>query len=654
MLPRVLVTRAPLFLACCAGLFAGALALACESSEQIGELAPRAEDASTPPVTFPPVAEDASTPTALSWRLHAPTVPCSIYAMDEERSDALFLGCNGGRVYRFDGVRADLSLELEDTRLVSLLWAGPDGSVWAGAQSGYDAKATTELHRFDGTTWSKVVTGGERITSLTGTSATDVWITTPSQIRRWNGAAFAPSYTATAGELRACTFAAADMGWCTGTSGLAVSWNGASWTPMTAVPWSASAEVFGVEVNPFDSVPTFFWGEPVKGPNGENAEIHVATWKADAFQPRTAKVPSFTSFRVPRKRTGHVVVNGRLYMLLLVEEQYGQALVHDPYEDVFRSLCAPALASSAGSAKTRIGGFDGLLATVVGSGQSQLALSTQTTTFEPHELSVAPSGAVWARVEDTTACGSITDRLVRYEDGQWRDVAGPQPVQSGRSLAAIAFDQAYTLTAAEGILGEYKAGTWADRGTFDNAWSLWAKKQDDVWIGGYTDELAHFDGKTITTLVPKGAGRQVKQVVEAAGVVWMVALGYTQDDTDVHVYRFANGKREEWNLGIESYGTHVSALDATHVWLSGRPAKAWNGTTWKDLPFDASNVWARTEDEVYFTFGGDIFRWDGKTKERVYHGFVGIRGIDGSRDRGIAIGPGGLTIELGVFPVGTK
>lgn len=618
----------------------------------MGELAEVEAGAPAAPAEFPPVAPDAAPPAALTWRLRSPLVPCSVHAMGETRADALFVGCNGGLVYRFDGVRADVSLALDESRVVSLLWASPSGEVWAGAQSGWSATSTTEIHRWDGTAWKKIPLGAERITSLTG-AGTDVWITTKSEIRRWNGASFVTSYVAPAGELRSCAFASATRGFCTGTAGLAVTWDGVAWTPMTSPPWTDADEVLGVELGPFDGVPVFFWARPAKGPNGEDAEVHVATWKTNAFQPRAAKVFSFTSFEVPRRRTSHAVVNARTSYLLAIEEQYGKALIWDPVDDVFRSLCGPVLAFSAGEAKTRVGGHDGLLATVVGSGDAQLALSTTTPPFDPRDLSVAPGGAAWARIEDTTACGSVTDRLVRYQDGQWRDVAGPQSVQSGRGLAALAEDQAFTLTVVDGELVEQRAGAWSSRGAFDGAWSLSAKRPDDVWIGGYHDELAHFDGKAITTVAPRGLGRQVEQVVADEGVVWMVARGYTQADTDVHVYRFADGKREAWNMGVESYGTHVAAVDGG-AWVSGSPAQAWDGTSFRALPFDASNVWARAKDEVYFTFGGDIFRWDGKTRTRVYHGFMPIRAIEGARERAFAVGNGGLTIELGSFPPGTK
>ena len=644
--------RAAVVLVCTGAL---ASALACESSVRVGELAASPDAGPTEPATIPPGAAPDAGPASLTWKLHGPSVPCSIHAMSEERSDALFLGCNGGRVYRFDGVRADMSLELEDTRLVSLLWASPGGHVFAGAMSGYGAAATTDLHHFDGTLWSKLPIPAERITSLTGTSPTDVWFTTPSTIRRWDGARATVSFTATTGELRACTFATATEGYCTGTKGLGVRWDGASWTPLAGAPWSASAEVFGVELDTFEATPTFFWGEPASGPHGEDAEVHAATWKGGAFRVAAAHVPSFTRSTTPRRRTGRASVSGRSYFLLSLAEQYGQALVFDPRADAFRELCAPALAFSAGTAKTRVGGYDGLLATLVGSGADQLALTSEARGFEPRDLSVATDGATWARVEDTAVCGSVTDRLVRFEDGAWRDVAGPEPVQSGRALAALGFEGAYTLTVADGILGEYRSGAWSERGAFEGAWSLWAKRPDDVWIGGYDDGVAHFDGKSLTTVLPSRKGRQITQVVaDASGVVWMVALGDTQADTNVHAYRLADGKREEWDLGIESYGTHVSAIDRDHAWLSGEPAKAWNGAGWTSLPFDASNVWARSKGEVYFTFGGDVFRWNGVTRERVYRGFIPITAIDGSPGRAMAIGPGGLTLELGAFPPPTK
>ena len=65
------------------------------------------------------------------------------------------------------------------------------------------------------------------------------------------------------------------------------------------------------------------------------------------------------------------------------------------------------------------------------------------------------------------------------------------------------------------------------------------------------------------------------------------------------------------------------------------------------MPFDASGVWARKPDEVWFTKGGDIHIWNGEKLERAYHGFVPISYIDGAGDRAFAVGPGGLTLELG-------
>jgi hypothetical protein len=90
--------------------------------------------------------------------------------------------------------------------------------------------------------------------------------------------------------------------------------------------------------------------------------------------------------------------------------------------------------------------------------------------------------------------------------------------------------------------------------------------------------------------------------------------------------------------------------DPAHVYRSGYPAKAWDGAKWKELPFEANDVWARSASEVYFTDRGDIWKWDGAERARVFHGFIPITAISGSKDRGFAVGPGGLTLEFAAWP----
>ena len=139
-----------------------------------------------------------------------------------------------------------LSLQIDDASVFSLLWMAPDGQVWAGAQSGYDANATTQLYRFDGKSWAKQGSATERLMALTGVDAANVWAATSTELLRSDGKGFVRTYVAPAGEFRACAFAAADRGYCVGTAGLAVVWDGLTWRPMTGAPWSGDAEVFGV------------------------------------------------------------------------------------------------------------------------------------------------------------------------------------------------------------------------------------------------------------------------------------------------------------------------------------------------------------------------------------------------------------------------
>lgn len=627
----------------------GAGFFACDSSVRVGELRP---DASAPtPLTPPPDAGDAGARIA-SWRMHAPSVPCSIYAMDEAREDDLYLGCNGGRIYRFDGVRARLAYEIEDTAVFSLLWVAPDGQVWASAQASWERTATSQLHHFDGTRWSKVGDASKRITSVAGVGTSDVWIATETQILHHENGALVPVYTAPSGSFRGCSFTKPDDGICVGTAGLAVAWDGTTWTPIAGAPWSNAAEVFGVERDGFTKKTTFFYGEPLQHANGDHA-CRVASFAGGTFTSYQASIPCFADFRIARKRTGRVIANAISFMLLAVDESYGGALVFDLGGDTVQDLCGGVLAFSSGLANTRAGGLYGFLGTIVGAAGRSVALSaTNGSSLDFKDLSVAPDGTAWARVEDTTACGSITDRVVRLENAAWTPVPGPQGAQSGRALAAAARDRAYTADIARDMLLAHAAGAWTDAAPVDDAWSLWAAKPDDVWIGGTQENFGHFDGKTFTWVKGPGRRRQVEQILGAGGDVWMVQLGVTSGDTDEHLVHFANGTITEVNLGVQFAGAQVrlSALDAAHVYRSGTPAQVWDGTKWKRLAFDANGVWARSPEEIYFTDRGDIWRWDGTTRTRVYHGFVPIMRIDGGAGRGFAVGPGGLTIELAEWP----
>ena len=624
---------------------------ACDSSVRVGEL--RADAGAPPPDTLTPPVDPADAGIRIaSWRRHAPLVPCTVYAMAEVRADDLYVGCNGGRIYRFDGVNARLAYEVDDESLFSLLWVAPDGQVWAGAQKGYAADAPTQLHHFDGTKWSTIGGATKRITSIAGAGTSGVWISTETQILHQEGDVLVPKLTTTKGAFRACTFAAPDKGTCVGTEGLAVAWDGATWSPVTGAPWSAVAEVFGVEYDSLEKSITYLYGEPITHPNGDHA-CRIARASNGAFSNHQASTPCFARSRIARKRTGSVYVNARKLVLLAIDETYGDGLVFDPGADTVTPLCGRVLAFSAGLANTRAGGLYGLLATLVGAGGGQVALdATVGSNLDFVDLSVAPDGAAWARVEDTTACGSVTDRLVRSEGASWAPVPGPQGALSGRGLAAVSRDRVYTIDLGRDQLLAYADGGWTEGPLLEQPWSLGATKRDDVWIGGTAESFGHFDGKSFTSVRGPGRRRQVEQILPVGTDVWMVQLGVVSGDTDHHIVRYAAGAVTEWNVGLEYAGGQVrlAAVDASHVYASGTPAQMWDGTSWKELDFQAGGVWPRSPEEIYFVDGGDIWRWNGRVRERVYHGFIPIRAIGGAKDHGFAVGPGGLTLEFATWP----
>jgi hypothetical protein len=291
-----------------------------------------------------------------------------------------------------------------------------------------------------------------------------------------------------------------------------------------------------------------------------------------------------------------------------------------------------------------------LLVTLQGKGGAQVGVEAVDRFLDFESVSMATDGTAWARVTDETVCGSGSDSVARWEGQRWAEVPSPDDALSGLSMSALARDHAFTVNVFGENLMEVRNGEWRARGGLSNGWSAWAASAEDVWVGGSSDELFRWRGGAVTTLLPKGKGRQVQEVRATGDVAWMVAKGYTRDDTDAHVYRYEAGVRREWNLGLSRERVTLSALDAEHVWHSGSPAKAWRATDWQQLPFNASGVWARTPNEVYFTRGGDIFRWNGTELVRVYRGFIHIRHFAGRGDRAIAVGRGGLTIEFTAEP----
>lgn len=624
---------------------------ACDSSAKVGEL--RAEEDGGPPGPIVP-GSDAGDAGALvySWRQHAPTVPCTIWSMAERATNDVYLGCSGGRVYRFDGVKARLDLEAGDTSIMGLLWIAKNGEVWAGAHTEFDGdRAKTQLHHWDGSKWTKFGDATRRFVSLAG--ATDLWVAGEQDIFALEGGQLVSKYKATGGFFRACTFAAADKGWCVGTNGIAVAWDGATWAPIASPPWSPDAEVFGVEADSFSKVPTFFYGEPITHMNGDHS-CRVARLGTTY----TANIPCFPDFDVARKRTGVAVVSAKTHYLLAYSESPIHALVFDLAADNVSTLCGPVTTFASGSANTRVGGSYGLLSTIVGSGANQLALSgfggSTSSNTEFSDLSVAADGTAWARIEDSTACGTISDRIVRFENDEWEPVAGPQGALSGRALAAVSKDRAYTIDQFTDRLLIAEAGGWTEGPELKEPWSLFAVKADDVWVGGRLEGFGHFDGKTFTETQPSNRMRQAEQITAVGSHVWLVQQGVTSGDTDLHLVHWDGTKLTEENLGIDRLGAQVrvSAVpdDPNHVYRSGHPAKMWDGTKWNDLPFDANDVWARSPDEIFFIDRGDIWKWDGAKHTRVFHGFIPVTAISGSKARAFAVGPGGLTLEWAAWP----
>ncbi len=622
--------------------------VACDSSVRVGEL--RGEPSTAPAARTRISSPHADKMASSSWKLHSPPVPCAIYAIAQVDIGEAYLGCNGGRIYRYDGVNAQLVFEAGEESVFSLLWAAPDGQVWAAAQSDDTKGATTQLYHFRAGEWRTVPSPAKRIVSISGADPSNVWIATETEILRLRGEAFVNAFATTSGmgEFRECTFAAPDKGWCVGTLGLAVVWNGVTWTPATDVPWSAQAEVLGVELDPLlKTALLVVYAEPVyRGSRTDDHTCRLARFEDGKFITYESIKHCSLDFTIARRRTGSVQIGVQTYTLFTTSSRGGAAMFDR--KGTLSSICGPVLAFSEtatsvkGDIKTLVGGFHGFLATMAGRGDNVLSLSSANdSNIDFVDLSVAADGTGWARVKNMTACDSVSDQLVRFDNG-WKAIPAPQHALSGRGLAAIGRDHAYTL-AGDSLL-ESNDGTWVAHHLLKGPWSLSAKIANDVWVGG-GGVFGHFDGSSVRVGTHRIRG-SIEQILGVDQDVWL--LTRSSINAEARLVRSSGEQVTEWD--VDKDGVTLSGIDASHVWRSGKPAAVWDGETWKPLGFDASSVWARTVDDVYFVNRGDISRWNGKTLERAFHGLIPIVRISGSLDRGFAVGPGGLTVEFARWP----
>lgn len=643
--------------------------VACDQSVNVGDrrATPTIDDGG--PETSSVVVQDAGEAGAsgFEWRRLSPAIPCTIWALDERSGNDMVVGCDGGQVFRFDGVDAKVSLTAEENAVFGLVWLAPDESIFAAAQIGTGTGATSELYRYDGATWSKDASlGTQRIMALTGIDAHDVWMARAQELMHFDGSAWKSTYVASKGEFRSCAFTTSTQGLCVGTEGLAVSWNGATWTAVNGAPWSNAAELFGVDIAPLTGDPPLvLFGEPTDAGSG-NYECQAATQNSDGTFSRISGTQNCTAnYSISRKRVGHAYLNLKRIALLSSDETYGDAYAFDPQTGGWQRLCGPILASSAGVSNTHVGGISGFFGTLIVNGTTQIGVQTFGATDRHFaSLSVGRDGTAWARVGQDNVCGSVTNRLMRFETPDWKDIAAPETVQSGSQITTASSDSAYTLTDDLSVYA-YAAGKWSQQipstltaGNPQLAFSLWESAPSDLWVGTAADDFGHWDGRLYTSSRPSAERRQrqIEQVTGSPdGDVWAFAQSTDATDPNSHIYHLDSGKIADFDLGpTPPHSIRTTALDRTHAWMSGTPARAWNGTTWSPLPFNATAVWARTPSEVWFAQGATLVRWNGQTLDQSVKGQIPITALEGSPNRAFAVGPGGLTLEFTSWPPNTQ
>jgi hypothetical protein len=206
------------------------------------------------------------------------------------------------------------------------------------------------------------------------------------------------------------------------------------------------------------------------------------------------------------------------------------------------------------------------------------------------DVDVAGSFVGIVRVADDELWVAGSSGVHRYDGDAWRAATGA-PAEADALFASV--DGHVWVRDVFVTMADYHRfdGAWSEYGGLRTQAVLTGAAGDDVWFGGTSGAMWHYDGATL------------RRFSEGGGDTRLV------DERELNA---------------------VFALDDEHAWATGEygTVLAWDGSEWRALPANlhASNsstvedhnddVWAAAADEVYVVGGsrsnrGFLERWDG-------------------------------------------
>jgi hypothetical protein len=159
------------------------------------------------------------------WCIEAPpgdiaptTMLHGVWAIDE--NDVFAVGDGGTILRRVNGTDW-FAMASGTTSNLRSVWGSGSSDVWAGGVLG------TLLH-YDGTSWSQISAPISNVDSIWGSSPTNVWFVGSTTVLRWNGSTF--NTFGFGGTLLSVSGTSATDVWVTGENAYLQRYNGVSWS----------------------------------------------------------------------------------------------------------------------------------------------------------------------------------------------------------------------------------------------------------------------------------------------------------------------------------------------------------------------------------------------------------------------------------------
>ena len=498
-------------------------------------------------------------------------------------------------------------------------------AVWGTATTNMFVMSSSRLLRYNGSSWSVILSGGFGLADVFGFATNDLWVAGWNAARHWNGVSW-ETHDFPDAHLSTVFGTASNDVWIGGQQGALYHWDGSSFTDHSqdetvnfADIWgSSSDDVYftvssggaiwhwdGAEFSQITPGLASSWSR-VAGTSASDVWLVgqgaiVARWDGSFWTDVSPEIPNYYLYGIhARSGAGPWVVG---YYGAACEREgsawsCGESLTWDNLFAVGGSGADGMTAVSYNGivAARDAGGWsldpdyspyamngswhtgDGIWGYRPDYGNDRLVFYHHDGAQWTESFVSAPTGtlAVWGDAAGGAWAVGVDGQACRYDGTSWTchesgttaDLfavfgIGDEAFAAGDNGAAVHFDGAdWSATAS---------------GTSNDLYALWGAAADDVWAVGDQGDAAHWDGDAWTPVDIAGAYDLFDLWGFAANDVW--AVGYSSD-----VFHWDGGAWTEVETGTSDTILSIWGAASDDIWAVAEHGTLlhWNGAAWSE------------------------------------------------------------------------